>query len=82
MGFPLIFGALLTGAVTTVFYGIWAGLVMAGLTLLMGLISPVPKTNLKPASLSDFKFTQADEGQPIPLVYGIVKIPGNIIYYG
>ena len=79
-----VFGALVTGALTWYFTGsIIAALVMAGLSWLAYQYRPKPKgTEMKPASLSDFSITQANEGQPIPIVYGRVKIPGNIIYYG
>jgi len=84
MGGAVILGALITGATTWWVTGsLIAGVVMAGLTLLTGLFSPKPQTiDMKPASLSDFSVTQANEGQSIPVVYGRVKIPGNIIYYG
>ncbi len=38
--------------------------------------------NMKPASLSDFSYNQANEGMPVPLIYGTVKMAGNIIWYG
>lgn len=38
--------------------------------------------DMKPASLSDFTYTQANEGAPVPLIGGTVKIAGNIIWYG
>jgi len=40
------------------------------------------RTNMDPASLDDFGVTQSREGQVIPLVYGTVRLNGNIIYYG
>ena len=79
-----LLGILMTGALTWYFTGsILAAIVMAGLSYLAYLYRPKPKgMEMKPASLSDFSITQANEGQPIPIVYGRVKIPGNIIYYG
>jgi len=75
--------AALAGALAWFFTGsLLAGLVIFGLTLLAYLFTPKPKTHLKPASLADFNLTQANEGQPVPIVYGIVHIPGNIIFYG
>lgn len=84
MGATLIIGALFTGLSTFIFTGsIIAGLVMTGLTLLMGLFAPKPKMpQMKPASLADFQVSQANEAQPIPIVYGTCKIAGNIIFYG
>ncbi|MBS7620975.1 hypothetical protein KEJ32_02515 [Candidatus Bathyarchaeota archaeon] len=77
-------GALLTGALTTIFTGSFiAGLAMAGLTAAMYFFAPKPKTALKkPASLADFKISQVQEGAPVPIVYGTVTIPGTITYYG
>lgn len=84
MGAPLILGSLVSGAMAWAFSGsIVAGLIMTGLTLLGSLIAPKPKmNNMKPASLADFQVTQSNEGQPVPIVYGTVDIPGNIIFYG
>ncbi len=37
----------------------------------------------KPASLSDFDVPTAEEGRPIPVVFGTVTITGpNVIWYG
>ena len=79
-----VVGALVTGALTWYFTGsILAAVIMTGLSLLANLWVSKPKgLKMKPASLADFSVTQANEGQPIPIVYGRVKIPGNIIYYG
>lgn len=84
MALPIIIGAAITGGLTWAFTGsLLAGIIMGGLTLLSGILTPKPKNiQMKPASLADFSVTQAYEGQPIPIVYGRVKIPGNIIYYG
>ena len=83
MAFPVLIGALITGAMTWMFTGsLILGLIMVGLTLIASLFAPKPKMNMKPASLADFQVTQANEGQPVPIVYGTVHIPGNIIFYG
>lgn len=37
---------------------------------------------MSPTKLDDFGVTQASEGQCIALVYGRMRIPGNILYYG
>jgi hypothetical protein len=55
---------------------------MVGLTLISSIFTPKPTMNMKPASFADFQVTQTNEGQPVPLTYGIVNIPGNIIFYG
>jgi hypothetical protein len=37
----------------------------------------------KPASLSDFDVPTAEQGRPIPVVFGTVTITGpNVIWYG
>lgn len=37
----------------------------------------------KPAALSDFDVPTADEGRPIPVVFGTVTITGaNVVWYG
>jgi hypothetical protein len=45
-------------------------------------LAPKPPTP-KPASLSDFDVPTAEEGRPIPVVFGTVTITGpNVIWYG
>ena len=40
---------------------------------------PVPK----PADISDFDAPTAEEGRPIPVVFGTVKVKGaNVLWYG
>jgi hypothetical protein len=49
------------------------------------LLSQVENDNpndMSPNSLDDFGNTQAKEGAVIPLCYGRVRIPGNILYFG
>lgn len=37
----------------------------------------------KPASLSDFDIPTAEQGRPIPIVFGTVMVTGpNVIWYG
>lgn len=37
----------------------------------------------KPASLSDFSAPTAEEGRPIPVIFGTVRITGpNVLWYG
>lgn len=40
------------------------------------------KSTLSPQTLDSFGVTQAKEGSVIPLIYGRVRLPGNLIYYG
>lgn len=37
---------------------------------------------MNPASLDEFRVTQAKEGSVVPLVYGRVRVTGNIMWYG
>lgn len=37
---------------------------------------------MNPASLDSFNVTRAQEGLAVPLIYGRVRTPGNIIWYG
>ena len=67
------------------FGSLWVGLSFVVGSALGSYLFPTyqqPEQKMKPASLSDFSITQANEGQPVPLTYGTVKIAGNIIYYG
>ena len=60
-------------------------LVMAvGAMVLSELLKPKPKIeNARPAGLGDFKFPTAEEGRPIPIVFGTVKQEGpNVVWYG
>lgn len=83
MGLAVLGAAIISGAIAWLAYGAVAGIIMFGLTLLAGLFAPKPKPLVrKPATLADFQVTQVEEGTPIPIVYGLVKIPSTIIWYG
>jgi hypothetical protein len=47
-------------------------------------IALAPKPTVpKPAQLSDFDVPTAEEGRPIPVVFGTVKVTGaNVLWYG
>ncbi len=50
--------------------------------LLTYLLQPKPERP-KPASLKDFNIPTAEEGRPIPVVFGRPTIKGaNVIWYG
>lgn len=50
--------------------------------LLSVALSPKPKSP-KPAALEDFSIPVAEEGRPIPVVFGEVEITGaNVLWYG
>lgn len=45
-------------------------------------LAPKPP-QAKPASLADFDVPVAEEGRPIPVVFGTVEITGpNVLWYG
>ena len=82
---PFIMGAAAAGGAALL--GASAFLTMAAFTVASTLgaylfPSKMNVQNMKPASLSDFSYNQANEGAPVPLIYGTVKIAGNIIWYG
>ena len=39
-------------------------------------------TNMQPSSLDAFQITKVEEGSCVPIIYGRVKLTGNIIWYG
>lgn len=45
-------------------------------------LTPKPPTP-KPADITDFDAPTAEEGRPIPVVFGTVKVKGaNVLWYG
>lgn len=51
-------------------------------TIISIALAPKPPTP-KPAALSDFDVPVAEQGRPIPVVFGTVTITGpNVLYYG
>lgn len=42
----------------------------------------IQQPSIKASGLDDFNITKATEGQPFPVVFGRVKISGNIVWYG
>lgn len=50
--------------------------------VLVGALMPKPERP-KPAELTDFSAPTAEEGRPIPVVFGTVRITGpNVLWYG
>lgn len=45
------------------------------------MASPKSKQNMK-KNFGDLSVTRAEEGQVVPIVYGTVRVPGSIIWYG
>jgi hypothetical protein len=66
-------------------FGISAALSLVMLvasTVLQIVLAPRPPKP-KPAALSDFEVPTAEEGRPIPVVFGTVMIKGpNVVWYG
>jgi hypothetical protein len=56
--------------------------VMIVAAILAVALAPKPQVP-KPASLSDFDVPTAEQGRPIPVVFGTITITGpNVIWYG
>jgi hypothetical protein len=50
--------------------------------LVASALAPKPPAP-KPASLEDFDVPRAEEGRPIPVVFGTVTVTGpNVLWYG
>jgi len=67
-------------------YAIWNFVVQIAIIAVSVIISyaltPKPKPP-KPASLADFDAPTAEEGRPIPVVFGAVLLRGaNVVWYG
>jgi hypothetical protein len=56
--------------------------IMVIASLLSAALAPRPPAP-KPAALEDFDVPTADEGRPIPVVFGTVTVTGpNVLWYG
>lgn len=44
--------------------------------------APEQESDLSPATLDDVQATKTNEGMVVPLVYGTVRLGGNIVWYG
>lgn len=57
-----------------------------GATVATTLFARGPRTSqgsdMAPANLDAFRLTTAEEGSVIPRVFGTVRLPGNLLYYG
>lgn len=62
---------------------IWVYLVVLIVAAIVSYALAPKPPNAKPASLSDFDVPTADQGRPIPVVFGTVTVTGpNVIWYG
>jgi hypothetical protein len=60
----------------------WYLVVIVVATLISSALAPKPPEP-KPASLSDVDVPTAEEGRPIPVVFGSVLLRGsNVVWYG
>ena len=56
-------------------------LIIAAVVLSIALAPKPPKP--KPASITDFEVPTAEEGRPVPVVFGTVIVKGaNVVWYG
>ena len=65
--------------------GFWLTLAIFTVSFIAyALLAPKPNIqNAKPAELGDFKFPRSEEGTPVPLIWGRVKIRApNTLWYG
>lgn len=62
---------------------ITAILILASVYALSVALAPKPPAPQPPAALEDFSIPVAEEGRPIPVVFGTVTITGpNVLWYG
>jgi hypothetical protein len=65
-------------------FGLVAAAVIIGGVILGAVLASKSgqQTDMSPASFEDLNITQASEGSVVPIVYGRVRLTGNIIWYG
>ena len=66
--------------------GLAIAAVTIGATVATALFAKGPRSmkgaDMAPANLDAFRLTTAEEGTVIPRVFGTVRLPGNLLYYG
>ena len=62
--------------------GVVGAVVFAGAIAFAFLQKPPKQDGMQPQSLDSFGMTQASEGTVVPLLYGLNRLPGNLLYYG
>ena len=66
--------------------GLAIAAVTIGATVATALFARGPRSmkgaDMAPANLDAFRLTTAEEGTVIPRVFGTVRLPGNLLYYG
>jgi len=70
------------GAIAIIAIGVSIALSAAAAGYAIYQSSKIQKDGMGPAGLDSFNATHAQEGLVVPIVYGRVRVPGNIIWYG
>ena len=61
----------------------WVQLILLVVSYVVSIALAPKPPKPKPAALKDFDVPVADEGRPIPIVFGTVTITGpNVLWYG
>ena len=61
----------------------WYYIAVVVITAVISYVLQPKPPSAKPPSLSDFDFPTAEEGRPIPVVFGRVQVTGpNVVWYG
>ena len=64
----------------------WFLIALIAVVAIVGLLALLPKPdieNARASKLGDFQFPRAQEGDPVPLIYGRVKLKSpNVLWYG
>lgn len=61
----------------------WSFISLIASTLLSVILAPNNKAQeVPPKSLEDVDITTAEQNRPIPIVFGRVRIRGNVTWYG
>ena len=64
-------------------YAIFAIVVIAAAAFAYFAFKGAPEQeHMKPEGLDAFRVTYNQEGMPIPLFFGLVRLPGNLLWYG
>lgn len=64
---------------------IYAGVLAISAALAYYSYTQIPKPkgqDMKPATIDSFNITYCEEGTVVPLIYGTVRTPGNMLWYG
>lgn len=63
--------------------GFWVQVVLLVLSAILSYVLAPKPPKPKPLAIEDFDIPQAEQGRPIPVVFGTVTITGpNVLWYG